>query len=114
MIEHRKLKRWHVIYYLRIFDQDTGSLLGHLVDVTTEGMKMVSERAIPVHEDWRLKMDVPLEGETGQEVLFQARSMWSGKDTNPDFYATGFQIANPEPGTIQVIQSMIDGLSFDD
>ena len=38
MTENRRMKRWHVIYYLRIFDQDKGSLLGHLIDITTEGI----------------------------------------------------------------------------
>ena len=114
MTENRKMKRWHVIYYLRIFEQDTGSLLGHLVDITTEGMKMVSEEAIPSKKDFRLKMEVPLEGEKTEEVLFNARSLWCKKDTNPDFYATGFYLENLSGATIEVIQALIADLSFDD
>lgn len=114
MTENRKMKRWHVIYYLRIFEQDSGSLLGHLVDITTEGMKMVSEETIPSKKDFRLKMEVPLEGEKTEEVLFNARSLWSKKDTNPDFYATGFHLENLSRDTIKVIQELIADLSFDD
>ena len=88
MTENRKMKRWHVIYYLRIFDQDTGSHLGHLVDITTEGIKMVSEEAISSKKEFRLKMEVPLESGKTEEVLFNARSLWSQKDTNPDFGKT--------------------------
>ncbi len=114
MNEHRRMKRWHVIYYLRIFDRDSGSLLGHLVDITTEGMKMVSEEPIPSKKDFRLKMEVPLEGEKTEEVLFNARSLWSEKDTNPDFFATGFYLENLNSDTINVIQSLIADLSFED
>jgi len=114
MAENRKMKRWHVIYYLRIFDQDTDSLLGHLVDITTEGIKMVSEESIPFKKDFRLKMEVPLKGTETEEVLFDARSMWSQKDTNPDFYATGFRLEKPNMETIKVIQALISDLSFNE
>ncbi len=114
MTEHRKMKRWHVIYYLRIFDRDSGSLLGHLVDITTEGIKMVSEEILPLEKDFRLKMEVPLESGKVEEVLFRARSMWSEKDTNPDFYATGFNLKKPNMDTIKIIQSLIADLSFND
>ncbi len=114
MTENRKMKRWHVIYYLRIFDQDTDSLLGHLVDITIEGMKMVSEETIPSKKDFRLKMEVPLESGKAEEVLFRARSLWSKKDTNPDFYATGFNLENLNTDAIKVIQALIADLSFDD
>lgn len=114
MTENRKMKRWHVIYYLRIFDQDTGSLLGHLVDITTEGIRMVSEDAIPTEKGFHLRMEVPLEGKKAEGVLFKARSLWSSTDTNPDFYATGFHLENPDDATITVIQGLIDELSFND
>ena len=114
MTENRKMKRWHVIYYLRIFEQDAGSLLGHLVDITTEGIKMVSENPVPIKRDFRLKMDVPLEGKKTEEVFFDARSLWTEKDTNPDFYATGFHLEKPNMKTIKVIQALIAELSFDD
>jgi len=114
MAENRKMKRWHVIYYLRIFDQDTDSLLGHLVDITTEGIKMVSEDAISPKKEFRLKMEVPLENRKTGEVLFNARSLWSERDTNPDFYASGFHLEKPNTGTIKVIQALISDLSFNE
>ncbi len=114
MYENRNMKRWHVIYYLRIFDRDAGSLLGHLVDITTEGLKMVSEETIPSKKDFSLKMEVPFEGGKTKEVLFNARSLWSKKDTNPDFYATGFNLESLDRDTIEIIQALIADLSFDD
>lgn len=114
MTENRKLKRWHLIYYLRVFDQDSDSLLGHLVDITTEGMKMVSEKPVHTEKDFRLRMEVPLESSTAEEVLFTAHSLWCTKDTNPDFFATGFRLMNPERTVVHIIRGLINDLSFND
>ncbi len=114
MSENRNLKRWHLIYYLRVFDLDTDSLLGHLVDITTEGMKMVSEKPVPPERDFQLRMEVPQESSASEEVLFKAHSLWCSKDTNPDFYATGFRLLNPEREAVNIIRALIDDLSFND
>jgi len=114
MTENRSLKRWHLIYYLRIFDQDTGSLLGHLVDISTEGMKMVSEMPIPTEKEFHFKMEVPLEHSTAEELLLGAYSLWCNRDANPDFFATGFRLVNPERAAIRVISALIEELSFND
>ena len=114
MIENRSLKRWHLIYYLRVFDRDTGALLGHLVDVSTDGMKMVSEKPIPVKREFRLMMEVPLKRSTAEELWLSAYSLWCNTDANPDFYATGFRLVNPERAAIRIISALIDELSFND
>ncbi len=114
MTENRSLKRWHLIYYLRVFDQDTDSLLGHLVDITTEGMKMVSEKPILTEKEFRIRMEVPLKSSSAEEVSLNAHSLWCSKDANPDFYATGFRLINPERAVINIIRALIDELSFND
>ena len=114
MNENRRLKRWHLIYYLRVFNQDTGSLLGHIVDVSTGGMKVVSENPIPTEKDFRLRMEVPQEGGSAEGVLLNAHSLWCSKDANPDFYATGFRLVNPDRAIIKLIYDIIEDLSFSD
>ena len=46
MDERRRLKRRHLIYYLRVFNQATDQLIGHLVDLTTEGTLTVPLSAV--------------------------------------------------------------------
>lgn len=114
MTENRSLKRWHLIYYLRVFDLDEDSLLGHLVDITTKGMKMVSEKPTPIGKEFHLKMEVPLKTCAAEKVKLNAHSLWCSKDANPDFYATGFRLVNPEKALIGIIRALIDELSFND
>ena len=56
MHEKRKIKRVHLIYYLRLFDKQTNNQVGHLVDITTEGIMMISEEPIEIGKDFSFKM----------------------------------------------------------
>jgi hypothetical protein len=112
--ETRALKRRHLIYYLEVFDADADALLGHLVDLTTCGIKLVSKQRIPTNRAYRLRMMMP-EGDFSQKALyFEAQSLWSSNDINPDFYDTGFSAPNIEPATQNIIRELVSQLSFNE
>ena len=46
----RAYKRRHLIYYLEVYDDETGDLLGHLVDITLQGLKLTSKKEIMTGE----------------------------------------------------------------
>jgi hypothetical protein len=96
MQNKRKLKRVHLIYYLRLFDNQTNDQVGHLVDITTEGIMMISAGNI-----------------TGRdEIEFQARSLWCRKDFNPDFYVAGFKIEKISAKELKTITALINQYGF--
>jgi hypothetical protein len=109
---NRTLKRRHLIYYLEVFDEDTDELLGHLVDITTRGIKLVSKKAIGTDREYHLRMTLP-EGYFQENVIhFQGRALWSGNDVNQDFYDTGFEVANLDKEVRKVIIKLINWLGF--
>jgi hypothetical protein len=115
MHERRQLRRRHLIYYLRVIDTRTGRLLGHLVDVTTDGMMLMSPEPIPVGERFRLRMALPSDEEAQPETIeFEARSLWSRQDLNPDFHDTGFQFVGPSPRQMAAVATLIDDHGFRD
>lgn len=112
MSEKRKLERRHLIYYLRIFDRQTGDLLGHLIDLTPEGIMMMSEEPIECNKNFHLRMNL-------SEVLigkshfdFEARSLWCRPDINPDFYDTGFTIDSLTFQDAKIIDQLVDEYGF--
>ena len=106
--ETRKLKRRHLIYYLEVFDDASGDLLGHLVDLTVEGMKLVSKNKIEVGKEFTMKMIMPEEYSKERFVRFQATSMWSNPDVNPDFFATGFKAPGLDLETRNLFMDLIN------
>ncbi len=55
----RRLKRRHLVYYLEVFDSKSNEFLGHLVDLTIEGIKLVSKNYIEPNKEYLLKMVLP-------------------------------------------------------
>jgi hypothetical protein len=112
VIEKRTLKRWHLIFYLRVFDEDTTKLLGYIADISTCGMMLISDQPILLQRDYNLWVDVPQEDGPRVRVSLKARSLWSKKDVNPDFYDTGFCLINATSEQLHRIQLIIDDFKF--
>ncbi len=110
----RKIKRRHLIYYLRVYDAATDRPIGNIADISTDGIMIVSESSIHPDIDFMLKMIMPKELEGTKELMFQARSLWSKKDVNPDFYANGFKIHDINTSDVQLIEYLIDEFGFRD
>lgn len=114
MAEKRKDKRRNIIYYLRVFDRNTDQLVGQLVDITTSGMKLVSETPIESDAVFQLRMVLPEEIGQKKEIGFDVKSMWCKRDVNPNFFSIGFEFEDISTEDIKIIQNLIYEFSFRD
>ena len=110
--DKRQLKRIHLIYYLRIFDSNTGENIGHLVDITIQGLMMISEAPVPTGQEFSLKMQLPGTITGREEIEFSAQSLWCKKDIKPDFYVTGYKINNIAAQEAKTITALINAYGF--
>ena len=109
----RRQKRWHLVYYLRVFESHSGDLLGYLVDVTTEGMMLMSEKALPLHQSFDLQMEVPTDDKTKNNLIrLKAFSLWSKQDVNPHYQDTGFKLIEPTAFAVSAISELIAELKI--
>ncbi|MCP4370519.1 MAG: PilZ domain-containing protein [Deltaproteobacteria bacterium] len=114
MLEKRKLKRRHLIYYLRVFDRNTNVLMGHLVDIASEGILLIGEHSIETDQIYQLKMVLPAEILGKEQLLFDAKCVRCQKDINSDFFNIGFQLEKVSRNHFFVIEQLIDDLGFRD
>ena len=113
VIEKRQRRRWELVFYLRIFDQSNGELLGHVIDISEDGLMLLSEVPIELNKDFDLTLELPAsESGNNQKISFKARSLWQSQDTNPDLVDTGFQLINPEIDSIKALKNLINELQF--
>lgn len=112
--ETRNLKRRHLVYYLEVYDDEANELLGHLVDLTTTGLKLVSKQRIPTNRVYKLRMMLPEGYFEQKDLYFEAKSLWSSNDINPDFYDTGFAAPKLASETKHIIADLVAQLSFND
>jgi len=111
---HRSLKRRHLIYYLRVFDRETDGLVGHLVDLTTRGMMLISEREVETGRTWQLRMDLPPGLFESERWEFSARSIWSREDVNPAFHDTGLQFVAITRQDELIVQGLVRHYGLND
>lgn len=95
MIEQRREARTHLLYYLRVFDRDTDTLLGHVVDVSRNGMLITSHLPLEDKRTYRLAVeDVSIMDHLGT-VNVDAECRWCKTDEEVELMDAGFSIVNP-------------------
>ena len=109
MNERRRLERKDFSYYMQLVDSDTQKMVGHLVDISSNGFKLDSQAPIPLDKDFRLRMDHTSEVADKPAMAFVARSKWCEVDPlDPFIYNVGFQLINISPGDREIINRMIE------
>jgi len=97
--EKRKLARRNFSYYMRVMNEVSGQLVGHLVDIGPGGFKVDSNMAIPPDVDFRLWIELPGDVSAKNIMLFTARSKWCAPSSiDPTSFNVGFQIVKMSPG----------------
>mgnify|MGYP000013131981 CR=1 FL=1 len=106
-VEQRSLNRHHLIYYLRVFDGLSSRVVGHIVDISPQGIMLITDEPIPVQEEYRLRMRFPGTGTSQEELIFDAVCRWCRQDENPEFYIAGFHIQDLPADAANFIQGLI-------
>ena len=112
-IEQRRLKRWQLVNYLRVFNCANGQLLGHLVDLNQDGIMLLSTETIECGQKFRLRMERLSEG-AFSHIHLDAQSQWSKQDNDPYLYNTGFSLIDPNDETLMALQNLIDELKHEE
>ena len=110
----RKFKRRHLINYLEIFDDETDRFLGYLIDLTVNGLKMVSREEMMINKVFHLRLTLPEEYCKDQQVVFTARSVWCSPDGKPGFYAIGFNAPQIGKNIREIFMFMIKMAELND
>ena len=110
--EKRVKRRWHLILYLRVYERVSGALLGHVVDISETGVRLIRDEAIEPGETVAMRMSWRDEEEQVHDLNFDAECMWSGPDVNPDFHDVGFQFIQVDPAAVASIRQLVGELGF--
>ncbi|MBK7452951.1 MAG: PilZ domain-containing protein [Anaerolineales bacterium] len=107
--ERRKLSRRNFSYYMRVLDEVTGKLIGHLSDISTDGFKLDCSRPVQLRVDFRLRIDQTSDISDKHFLIFSARAIWCKMDyLDPSTYQVGFNITNMPPSDYEVFLKMFD------
>jgi hypothetical protein len=117
--ERRRIRRRSLAYYMLVMDAQTMGKIGHLVDITPEGLLIDSEKPLPVGKDIHLLLDTPPDVSNKANISFKARSKWCRPDAiDPSLYDIGFSIVEISTADAAILKllsekySQQEGYSF--
>ena len=94
---------------MRVMNENTGELVGHLADISTGGFKLESQKPISPNTDFPFRIE--LSGEIADKtfMVFVARSRWCQPDNiDPSLYNVGFQIINMNPEDFEIFKNLFE------
>ncbi|MEJ1297623.1 MAG: PilZ domain-containing protein [Candidatus Sedimenticola sp. (ex Thyasira tokunagai)] len=105
-------KRHNLIYYLKVWDLSNDILLGHLIDINTDGLMLVSNQPIKIDQEFEIEIRWEDPDEQFKNIRVNACSRWTGSDKTPSLHNTGFQLIRPSEEVIAGIQEVIREYTF--
>ncbi len=114
MEDRRKVKRRYLLYYMRVYAAATRQQIGNLVDITSEGLMVLSENTLEPGTITRLRLELTEDVATKPFLEFSARSKWCKPDITPNLYNIGFEILDLEPADEAIVQRIIATFGFRD
>jgi hypothetical protein len=113
MDERRKIPRKYLMVYSRVFDRDSGKILGYLSDLTLTGAMIISDDPLPEGKLTHLRFDLPDPPLFSTDHLnLQAKVAWCQPDIDPAFYNIGFQFDEVADESVKIIAEMIVTYEF--
>ena len=119
MKERRRSKRRELLLFLPVYDLDKGEILGHLADITTDGIMLFSQQCIELGKKYALEIKVEdlrsalvYKTDEGEHecIQFSARSRWIA--INPELYRTGFMFMEVSAESRVAIDHIIHNLDL--
>ncbi len=111
-MEGRNQERKQIIYFLRVFDAQNGALLGHVVDLTTRGFMMTSERQLTKGKTMLLRVELPQRMKGPQHLELKGRVKWSKPDANSSFFKTGLGIMKLSKADEKILTDLIQNFLY--
>lgn len=113
MEERRRRGRGHLVFYIRILHEVTGNFIGHLVNINSIGLMVISRGPMELGDTMPLKMRMPKGYRGKNELHFRARVVWcSGYEA--ELHRVGFQITQIDPGDAEAIDWLVGRFGFDE
>ena len=108
-VDQRGLSRKRLNASLRVFDRRTGHRIGRLVDITMDGLMIVSSEPIEIDSIFQFSMVLPCEIKSSSTVSFTAKSIWCKNANYSHHFGTGFLIEDMFRDDVEILEKLIRG-----
>jgi PilZ domain len=104
----RKLERKELNQTVVIHDMINGGIFGELVNITTEGLMVMTDREIETQAIFQLALQLPEQLEGSDQLILGADCLWCRRAENFHRYWAGFQIIDASEQALAQIEALIN------
>jgi hypothetical protein len=121
MKERRRQKRFAAQYPVTVYDAITNEPFGQLIDLSSDGMRVISERRTTSRDNYSLTIDLPTvanepgvpdDMELTEQVTINAESVWCDQLMDSRNYDSGLHIVDADPEAVSAIRTAFQDALF--
>ena len=103
----RKHDRVEIDQSIVIKDMISGKVFGELVNVTVEGIMVITEKEIPTQSIYQLSLQLPFELCGSNSIIIGADCLWCRNVDNISRHWSGFHIIDASVTAMEQLQELI-------
>ncbi|OUD12332.1 hypothetical protein [Thioflexithrix psekupsensis] len=112
-MEQVPFTRKNLPFYLEIYNQHSGELLGYLGDISAEQIVILSDHALPLDQVIDLNIRLPdLEEFTEAGLEVRVETQWDSPDADPKWHCTGCLLVDIAPEDEPIIDQIQEALEI--
>lgn len=104
----RRLERKELSQAIAVHDVINGGIFGELVNITTEGLMVMTDREIETQAIFQLSLELPEPLIGSVQLLLGADCLWCRRTENFSRYWAGFQIIDASELAFEQVEALID------
>lgn len=109
MPEKRTTPRKNFSFYMRVLNDDTQEILGHMVEVSATGLRLETVGPLPLNKDYYLRIEITPDLGAVPYIVFIARTKWCKMDViQPNLFRVGFEIIEIVPEDREVFLRILE------
>ncbi|EIJ40945.1 PilZ domain-containing protein [Beggiatoa alba B18LD] len=107
--------RRHLFLYLEIIDRDTQTLLGHLGDLSKEGVLIITDKPLKMNGIYNIRIQLPEDEDISKPYIdVKVEVRWEKPDINPALQLVGCHFIEIDPEDLYVIDDVSEVLGFNE
>ena len=108
MPEKRTVPRKKVNMYMRVLNDDTQEIIGHIVEISQTGLRLETVGPVRAGLDFYMRIEITPDLGSTPYIVFIARSKWCRMDEfQPNLFQVGFELVEIIPEDRQVYLRII-------
>lgn len=108
MNERRHANRHQLLFNARVYDADNGHVIGHLSNVSEDGLMVVTEQPLPVGYSHRVRIPLPVEFDGLGELTTETTVAWTERATHPAYHRNGLRALSLDAEQRRVLTRLVE------